>query len=371
MKEKEKETFGLTEEEIKEKLRKKNQHGSKICPTRGGRSSGQGVKLLYIRDYLYAYATKEHPKNAKAIKDYLAEQGIQADVKTIYNDILRLQVDFHAPIEYNASKWGYYVTEPEFEPYELRLMVDSVQSAKFITQKEAGKISAKIVRLADVYTKASLTDRHNWVHDRITSKEDSVVRDTDKIHQAIRTNRKIGFRYFHYTPTPGNPKKYSKSGNRYIVSPYALLWDNGNYYLYAYLTEKNAFRTFRIDRMESISNPLAEERDGEKAFRKEALTAQEYKVFQMYHGEQMKVRVRFSNHLADAVIDQFGKKVILIPTDEKHFTATLPVEISPPFFAWLATFGRGAKILAPDKAIEKMRDFIERVSDMYKNEAEK
>lgn len=367
----EKESWGLTEDEIKHRLRQQNQENSKRDPTRGGRSSGQGVKLLYIRDYLYAEATKEHPKKAREIKDFLATKNIEASEKTIYNDILRLQVDFHVPVEYNASKKGYYITQPEFEPHELRLMVDSIQSSKFITQTEANRISQKIVKLADIYTKASLTDRHSWVSDRIRSRNDSVVADADKLYGAIAENRKIGFRYFHYTPNPNNPKRFSKSGDRYVVSPYALLWDNGNFYLYAYLTERNTFRTFRIDRMEDIDNTLTEKRDGEKAFKTDQLTAQEYKVFQMYHGEKMKVRVRFSNHLADAVIDQFGKNVMLIPEDEKHFTATLPVEISPPFFAWLATFGRGAKIVYPDKAIEKMRDFIERLTDMYKNDGEK
>lgn len=335
-----------------------------------GRSSGQGVKLLYIRDYLYAHATKEHPKNARHIKEYLASKGIAATEKTIYNDILRLQMDFSAPIKYNAQKWGYYITEPDFKPYELRLMVDSIQSSKFITQTEARTISQKISKLADVYTKPSLTDRHALVPDRVRSGNDDVVRDADRIHSAIANNRKIAFRYFHYTPSKDNPKKYSKSGNRYVVSPYAMLWDNGNYYLYAY-TEKCVFRTFRIDRMEAISHPLQEERDGLKEFKTEALTAQEYKVFQMFHGDKAKVRVRFSNHLADAVIDQFGKNVMLIPIDEKHFTTTLPVELSPPFFAWLATFGRGAKILSPDLAIEEMLKFIEKVSDMYKDDGEK
>lgn len=99
-----------------------------------GRSSGQGVKLLYIRDYLYTHATKEHPKNAKDISKYLASMGVSASVKTIYNDILRLQIDFGVPIEYNPSKWGYYITQPQFEPYELRLLVDCVQSAKFLTE---------------------------------------------------------------------------------------------------------------------------------------------------------------------------------------------------------------------------------------------
>jgi len=364
------EKWGLSREEINERIQKLNQEKKAKGPTRGGRSSGQGVKLLYIRDFLYAHATKEHPQNANRIQEFLASKGIEASVKTIYNDILRLQEDFDVPIEYNKSKWGYFITEPEFKPYELRLMVDSIQSSKFITQTEARTIGQKIAKLGDVYTRPSLTDRHAIVSDRVRSANDDVVRDADRIHSAIANNRKIAFRYFHYTPNKDNPKKYSKSGNRYIVSPYAMLWDSGNYYLYAY-TDKGVFRTFRIDRMEAISLPLKAERDGEKEFKAEALTAQEYKVFQMFHGEKEKVRVRFSNYLADAVIDQFGKNVMLIPTDEKHFTATLPVELSPPFFAWIATFGHAAKILFPDKAIEEMRKFIVNVSDMYKDEGEK
>ena len=364
------EKWELSREEIEERLRKLNQEKKAKGPTRGGRSSGQGVKLLYIRDFLYAHATKEHPQNANRIQEFLASHGIEASTKTIYNDILRLQEDFDVPIAYNKSKWGYYITEPEFKPYELRLMVDSIQSSKFITQTEARTISQKIAKLGDVYTRPSLTDRHAWVSDRVRSANDDVVRDADRIHAAIASNRKIRFSYFHYTPNKENPKKYSKNGDFYTVSPYAMLWDNGNYYLYAY-TDKGVFRTFRIDRMERISNPLMAEREGQKEFKAEALTAQEYKVFQMFHGDQMKVRVRFSNRFADAVIDQFGKTVMLIPEDEKHFTATLPVELSPPFFAWIATFGRGAKILSPAAAVEKMRDFLQRCSEMYNDDGEK
>ena len=365
-----KDGWELSREEIEKRVRELNQEKKAIGPTRGGRSSGQGVKLLYIRDFLYAEATKEHPKNARHIKEFLATKNIDANEKTIYNDILRLQVDFHVPVEYNKSKWGYYITEPEFKPYELRLMVDSIQSSKFITQTEARTISQKIASLSDVYTRPTLTDRHAWVSDRVRSANDDVVREADRIHAAIANNRKIKFRYFHYTPNRANPKKYSKNGDFYTVSPYAMLWDNGNYYLYAY-TEKGVFRTFRIDRMERISNPLQEERDGEKEFKAEAITAKEYKVFQMFHGEQVKVRVRFSNHLADAVIDQFGKNTILVPEDDTHFIVLLPVELSPPFFAWIATFGRGAKILSPAAAVDKMRDFIQRCSDMYNDEGEK
>lgn len=364
------EKWKLSREEIDRRLQKLKADPKQKEKSRGGRSSGQGVKLLYIRDYLYHHATKEHPQNATKIKNYLAVHGIEASEKTIYNDIVRLREDFAVPVIYDAQRWGYYITKPEFEPHELRLMVDSIQASKFITQTEAQTISQKITRLADVYTKPSLTDRHALVSDRVRSANDDVVRDADRIHLAIANNRKIRFRYFHYNPNRANPKKYSKNGDFYTVSPYAMLWDSGNYYLYAY-TEKGVFRTFRIDRMERISQPLQEKRDGQKEFKAEALTSQEYKVFGQYHGEKVKVRIRFINRLADAVIDQFGKDTVLAPLDEGHFVALLPVELSPPFCAWVATFGRAAKILAPESAITEMRKFIEKVSDMYKDDGEK
>ena len=330
-----------------------------------GRSSGQGVKLLYIRDYLYTHTDKDHPKNANHIVDYLASKDIDASPKTIYNDILRLQIDFGVPVEYNPKKWGYYITKPQFEPHELRLMVDSIQSSKFITQDKAREISNKIKKMADIYTKESL-NRQAYVAGRVRSQNESVVKDADRIHEAIAADRKIAFRYFHYTPNKDNPQTYSKSGEKIKVSPYALMWNDGNYYLYAYDGKK--FRTYRVDRMESISHPLLDKREGKDEYDKKNLTDQKAKVFGMYHGTEYNVRIRVHNRLADVVIDQFGKDIMMIPADKDHFTITPAVEISPPFFAWVATFGRSMKILSPEPVVEEMKKFIGKVADMYKDE---
>ena len=116
-----------------------------------GRSSEQGVKLLYIRDYLHKYTNKEHPKSAKDIIEYLASKGIKAERKTIYNDILRLQMDFQEPIEYNPKKWGYYVTKPQFSLYDLQILMDCVRSANFLNSEDVTRISKKIVELGNVY----------------------------------------------------------------------------------------------------------------------------------------------------------------------------------------------------------------------------
>ena len=123
-----------------------------------GRSSNQGVKLLYIRDYLRKYTDKEHPKSAKEISEYLASKGIKADRKTIYNDILRLQVDFQEPIEYNPKKWGYYITKPQLSGYDIRLLLDSVHESKTLTTEEAAAITNKILELTNTYDAASFSD---------------------------------------------------------------------------------------------------------------------------------------------------------------------------------------------------------------------
>ena len=329
-----------------------------------------GIRLLLLKQYLEANAGKDRFVTRREIEKFLEDKGYPVEKKTLYTDFGILEEVFGLQLEYDVHKKGYRLLNPPFEPYELRLMVDGVQSSKFITKEKAREITGKIKKLAGNTVRDSL-NRQAYVAERVRSMNDSVVRDADRIHEAINKDLKIGFRYFHYSPATGNEKRYSKSGNQYIVSPYALLWNNGNYYLYAYDSEKKKFRYFRVDRMERISNPLPYHREGKELYREKDITTQKAKVFDMYGGKEYTVRIRFRNELADAVIDQFGKDVMMLPCDEEHFIITVPVEISPPFFAWIATFGRRVKILSPEPVVEKMRDFLQRSLDMYKDDGKK
>lgn len=334
------------------------------------RSTGQERKLLALREYFHQYTDKDHTKSIKEIIDYLESKDIFACEKTIYKDISILRDILHEPVEYNPHKHGYALKKPTFEPYELRLMIDSIQSNRFITQAEASSISAKIKNMANVYVKDSL-NRVSYVSGRIHSMNDAVVKDTDKIYHAIQGNYKISFRYFHHSPDNSKSRTYSKKGDNYVVSPFATHWENGNYYLYAYVSDKKSFRSFRIDRMERISELITTPRDGIEEYHKYQLTAPKVKVFQTYHGKEYKVKMRFSNHLASSVIDQFGEDIWIAPEDKGHFTIVANVEISPPFFAWIATFGRSAKILSPEPVVEEMKKFIGKINDMYNEEGEK
>ena len=332
---------------------------------KGNSGMGAVARVLLLRDYLIANATKDHPVRRGIIIEYLKTEGYPITVNTFYRDLALLEVVCHFQLEYDESKKGYYLLNPPFEPHELRLMIDSIQASKFITTRTANEITRKIKNMTGEHTRLSL-NRTSYVADRIRSKNESVVKDADKIHKAIGADAKIAFHFYHYSPDRRNPKSYSKSGKKLIVSPFALYWNNGNYYLYAYDGKK--LRFYRVDRMENISEPLLEQREGHSLFNAKNLTNQKTKIFDMYvTGKVFDVRFRCHNRIAHSVIDQFGKDIMMMMDDDEHFTFTHSVDISPPFFAWVATFGHSIKILSPDDAVKGMRDFLNKSIDMYKN----
>ena len=245
------------------------------------------------------------------------------------------------------------------------MIIDSIQASKLITQKKAASLTKKT---SEKFGSGRRTNqnRQAYVYDRIRSQNDEMVGEIDSIHEAIAANHKIEFKYFRYTPNRCNPKSYSKSGEKIIVSPFALYWSSGNLYLYAYDGKKMRF--YRVDRMEAISKS-EQAREGHDLFSAKSLTHQKTKIFDMYStGKVYNVRFRCHNHIAPNVIDQFGKDIMMMTDDDEHFTFTYKVDISPPFFAWVATFGHSIKILSPDDAVKGMRDFLQKSIDMYKDD---
>ena len=334
-----------------------------------GRSSGQGVKLLYIRDYLYTHATKEHPKNAKDISKYLASMGVSASVKTIYNDILRLQIDFGVPIEYNPSKWGYYITQPQFEPYELRLLVDCVQSAKFLTENMAVQLTKKIKQLADVYTKDSL-NRQAYVSNRVRNMNEEAMRGLDCIYEAISRDKKISFRYFKYTPSRDKPKQYTKhNGSSVIkVSPYLVVWDGERHVLIAYTEHEGnpAITPICADRIEQLM-VLDEPRGGKDTIRESGLLEFKFRPFGigMFSEGITTVQLLAHNNCATDIVEKFGTDIAMIPYDESHFTVSLQVELTPLFYNWLSFYPGRIKALSPPQAIETMQALTIALADSY------
>lgn len=327
-------------------------------------SDKQGIRILLIRDFLYEHTNEDHYVNIQNILDYLEKCGAKANRKSVINDISRLENDYNMPIIHAGNK-GYRVASHEFEPRELRLMIDSVQSARFITETEAKSITDKIKDLSDIHTRPKL-NRKAYVNERIRDSKESVVARTDIIHEAMSDDidSKISFKYVHYKPASsinGDTKRYSKGGEPFIVSPFAFYWNNGNYYLYAYVSEKEKFQFFRIDRMESIKL-ISEKREGHILFSKKDLNSKrKAKVFDMYStGNEKRVRLRGVNTIADQVVDAFGRNIMMMSEgkDSYFFVVDVDVDVSPTFFAWVATFGRQLAIVNPPEVKAQMVEFL-------------
>ena len=336
------------------------------------RNNGREIaeRLHLLRDYFIKHADRTHAVSMADLQRHLSNEGfiggngVALDKKTIYRDLDTLKLLFNMDIEYVEKYKGYVLLNPPFEDYELRLLVDGVQGSKFITQAEARKLTEKIQEHFGRGKGHSL-NRPAYVSQRVRSMNDAVVRDADKLYQAIDNNSKVSFMYAHLRPR--GEKEYSNRGQQIIVSPFALYWNNGNLYLYAYDGKK--FRYYRVDRMERIRELPLQKREGKDVFDAKEMTQQRAKVFEMYAGQRYgDVKIRFLNTLTDAVIDQFGRDILMIPDGDGHFTTTVSVEVSPPFYAWVASFGRRAKILHPPAVVDGMKDFLQKASDMYKEE---
>ena len=257
--------------------------------------------------------------------------------------------------------FGYYVASRTFELPELKLLVDSVQSSKFITYKKTLALIRKIESLASAY-EAQLLSRQVYVKNRIKTMNESIYYNVDEIHTGIARDRRIRFRYFDYTVS--KERQFRRDGGYYVVSPFALTWDDENYYLVAYDSEAGIIKHFRVDKMLDIGI-LDETRDGQESFA--ALDMAEYakKVFGMFSGREERVRMRFDNQLVGAVLDRLGRETMLIPDGESCFTVTAQVEVSPQFFAWISGFGRLARIVGPDHVVQAMRAHAAEVLAMY------
>lgn len=326
------------------------------------RSSYQKLKPLYVMKYLLRNTDEEHPATVNQIIAYLETQGISAERKSIYDDIEALQAFGLDIVRVGAGGRTGYCAGRSFELPELKLLVDSVQSSKFITRKKTAALIKKIETLASIH-EAQLLDRQVFVKNRIKAMNESIYYNVDEIHNGIAQNRKIRFLYFEYTVT--KERSYRHGGAYYVVSPLAMTWDDENYYMLGYDSAAQKIKHYRVDKMEAIS--LTDEpRDGLAAYETLDMAVYAKKTFGMFTGEEENVTIRFENHLVGAVLDRLGQEVFLVADGASHFTVHTDVVVSPQFFAWVLGFGGSAEITAPDRVVEQMRAHIESAAANYR-----
>lgn len=325
------------------------------------KSANQKLKLLYIARMLMQRSDENHLISTAQIIEELNSAGISAERKSIYDDIESLRFFGLDIIQIKGKNGGYYIGERDFELPELKLLVDSVQSSKFITQDKTYDLIRKIENLASVYD-GQLLQRQVYIQNRVKSMNESVYYAVDAVSDAITQNRQITYKYFEF-----NLKKervYRHDGQLYKVSPFALVWDNENYYMLAWDSSAEKMKHFRVDKMYGVTM-TDEKREGTEVFEKTDMSSYTKSVFGMFGGKEEKVKLRFTNHLAGAVIDRFGKDSMLIKDGENHFTISADIVVSPQFFAWVFGFGTDAEIISPENVREKMKNQIQSVYGMY------
>jgi predicted DNA-binding transcriptional regulator YafY len=253
------------------------------------------------------------------------------------------------------------VGERDFELPELKLLVDSVQSSKFITHKKTMALIGKIESLASSHD-AKLLQRQVFVRNRVKSMNESVYYTVDEISAAITADRAIRFHYFEYTVS--KEQRLRRDGAFYTVSPFALLWDDENYYLLGYDHDKNELRHYRVDKMKDIAQ-TDEKRQGKADFETVDMSAYSQKVFGMFSGREELVKLRFAEHLVGTVIDRFGKDVMVIADGKGYFTVTLSLVVSPQFYGWLFGYGNEVEVLAPESVRCEVKSLASKVAAMY------
>lgn len=322
------------------------------------KSDNQKLKILYILDYLERNSHEDHYVNAAELIRMLNNRGIACDRKTVYSDIAALQ-DYGVDIVSEPGKnGGYYIASRNFEPHELKLLIDAVQSSRFLTEKKSQELIQKLCRECNEQD-AKLLTRTVLVSGRVKSMNDSIYNNVDYIQEAIGQNKQIRFRYFDWDI---GPKRHYRE-KEYLASPYGLCQDHENCYLLAF-SPRYGITSYRVDRMSHIqltedARVPCPELTG-KAFHQHA-----NQLFQMYSGDATQVKLRFHRSLINVVIDRFGKDTMLIPDGEEHFTFTVSVAVSPMFLSWVIGFGTKAKILYPQQVAEQCKALCQQVMSQY------
>ena len=325
------------------------------------KSPMQKLKLLYILKLLSERSDQDHPLAMDAIISYLDSNGITAERKSIYTDIEALRV-FGIDICMTKSRpMGYYIENRDFELPELKLLVDSVQSSQFITEKKTLQLIRKLEKLCSAH-EAQQIRRQVYVSGRIKHMNESIYYSVDAIHTAIAEDKQIEFKYFDYNIQ--KKKIYRHDSTVYTISPFALTWDSENYYMIGYDSKAEKIKHYRVDRMEKISVSHLD-REGHNAFDEHDMNVYTRRTFSMYGGEEINIEMEFDNKLVGVVIDRFGKDVFIVPHGQDHFRISAPVVVSPQFYAWVFGLGSEAKIIGPKEVAEGMKKQLASVSELY------
>lgn len=322
------------------------------------------LKLSYLIRIMLEKTDDEHGLTLPQILEELDRYGVTAERKSIYADFADMTDKLGIEIikEQIGRETYYHVGSREFEVAEVKLLIDAIQSSKFITEKKSNELIKKVKGLVSRHQAAQL-QRQVYVHGRIKTMNESIYYNVDTLHTAIAKNSKIKFQYCGWY---ANKKLVPlHNGDFFTVSPWALTWDDENYYLVAFDEYAQTMKHYRVDKMVKIS-VLDEMRNGREMFQSFDMAAYSTVNFGMFHGDIKKVHISFPNYMVGVFIDRFGKDIPIRPAEGKDRSETVvSVAISKQFFGWIAGLGRWVKIADPEDVVAEMRDFAQKLAKVY------
>ena len=361
-----------------------------------GKQPNQKMKPFIVMQYLQRNTDENHTCSSTDIIDYLNNEcGISADRRSIYRDIAEINkamymieqgVDIETAaddleeyedeklIVYDPNRKGFYFRRREYEPNDVRLLVESVYASKFLTKKQADALVDVACSLVSDPQAERIKHSATYLVDRVKTSNTSVMVNIDVINEAMSKKvnglthkpEKIKFDYLRYSIQDLEQHIKSRSSGKYLVSPFALMINEGNYYLLAFDDKSQAIRTYRVDRMAHVQL-TGEDRDGEDVFAEINIKEYSQSVFNMMGGRKKRVQIRFANPLLDTAVERFGrgKDTFYTQEDDKHFIVTTDVEISEQFFAWVCGFGKKAKIIGHEDVVEEFKAYLDKIREMY------
>jgi len=323
----------------------------------------QKIKLLKLYEMLRQHADEDRPLSTNQLCSMLEAEGIPCDRRTLSEDIDTLNANgfevLHRRTRYAKL---YYIVDRQFDLAEVKILIDAIQAASFITKQKTESLTDKVASLAGSHKATALKGNLVTFNTRKHSNE-AIYYSVDALENALQQKSRASFRYFDLNEH--NERVFRKEGDRYIVNPVGLIYHEDNYYLVTYHETYEATVNYRVDRMADVQVEQTQVAEQAIALSSE-LGAYTERIFKMFNGPRESVELRFDRKLIDAVHDKFGEGVEIVACKREQCSARVEVLVSPVFFGWCFQFGKGLKIISPESVALEMKDQAKKVAGMYR-----
>ena len=322
------------------------------------RGTNQKFKFTYLMKIMLEKTDDDHALTMSQIMDELEKYGVTAERKSVYADFADME---KFGVEIIKEKIGrdtfYHAGSREFELAEVKLLVDAIQSSKFITQTKSRELISKVKGFVSDYQGKTL-QRQVFIDDRVKTMNESVFYNVDEVYTAINDNKKIRFKYYKWNIEKKLVAR--RNGEWFVLSPWGLTWVDENYYMIAYDEWDSKVKSYRVDKMMKISI-IDEKREGQQAFKKYDMSTLSKSTFGMYGGEKKRVKIQLENSMCGVFLDRFGKDDINFrPIGDDWSEFSVEVNVSQHFYGWLFGLGPKVKLVGPDDVVKDLKEYGKR-----------